>query len=101
MISWVTRPERPKNAKNEVKLEVGARRAPQLLVDNKELLSEPTTSRYTNGTFQAHIPTYILSWLTAIINPIIYVVCNPTYRESASKKLDCLASLSKFYKPPK
>ena len=60
----------------------------------KELLSNP-------GTFQAHIPTYILNWLTAIINPIIYVVCNPTYRESAAKKLNCLASLSKFVKPPK
>ena len=54
-----------------------------------------------HGTFQAHIPTYILNWLTAIINPIIYVVCNPTYRESAAKKLSCLqASLSKFYKKP-
>ena len=55
----------------------------------------------TKDTVQAHIPTYILSWLTAIINPIIYVVCNPTYRESAAKKLNCLTSLSRSYKPPK
>ena len=41
---------------------------------------------------QAHIPTYILSWMTAIINPIIYVICNPAYRESAAKKFKCLAS---------
>ena len=38
--AWVTRPERPKGAKDEVKrpekglhLEIGARRAPRLLVD--------------------------------------------------------------------
>ena len=41
IVTWVTRPERPKGAKDEVKrgpkgrkLEVGARRAPKLLVKN-------------------------------------------------------------------
>ena len=47
---------------------------------------------YLIFTSQAHIPTYILSWMTAIINPIIYVVCNPAYRESAARKFKCLAS---------
>ena len=34
IVTWVTRPERPKGAKDEVKeaLEVGAQRAPKLLV---------------------------------------------------------------------
>ena len=29
---------------------------------------------------QALIPTYIINWLTALLNPVIYVVCNPTIR---------------------
>jgi len=35
----------------------------------------------------AHIPAYILNWMTAIINPVIYVLCNPTYRAAALTKL--------------
>ena len=29
---------------------------------------------------QAHIPTYVLAWLSVIINPLLYVLCNPAYR---------------------
>jgi len=29
---------------------------------------------------KAHIPTYIISWLGVVINPLLYVLCNPTYR---------------------
>ena len=38
-------------------------------------------------SFQAHIPAYIVGWLTALINPVIYVCLNPTYREAARRKL--------------
>ena len=29
---------------------------------------------------QVHIPTYVLAWLSVIINPLLYVLCNPAYR---------------------
>ena len=29
------------------------------------------------------MPTYVLVWLTALINPILYVACNATYRAVA------------------
>jgi hypothetical protein len=37
----------------------------------------------------AHIPSYVINWLTALINPIIYVVCNPTYRAAARRRFAC------------
>ena len=40
-------------------------------------------SRYQpHITLQAHVPTYVLSWLVAVINPLLYVICNQTYRNS-------------------
>ena len=33
---------------------------------------------------QAHVPTYILSWLVAVLNPLLYVLCNQAYRWLAS-----------------
>ena len=57
IVTWVTRPERPKGAKDEVKrspkgrkLEVGARRAPKLLVVNKPSLYKRLAVG-GNGTF--------------------------------------------------
>ena len=29
------------------------------------------------------MPTYVLVWLTALVNPILYVACNATYRAVA------------------
>jgi len=29
---------------------------------------------------RVHVPTYVLSWLVAVLNPILYVLCNPAYR---------------------
>ena len=29
---------------------------------------------------QAHVATYILSWLVAVLNPLLYVLCNQAYR---------------------
>ena len=29
------------------------------------------------------MPTYVLVWLTALVNPVLYVACNPTYRAVA------------------
>ena len=30
----------------------------------------------------AHIPVYILAWLSPVINPCVYVVFNPSYRQA-------------------
>ena len=29
---------------------------------------------------KAFIPTYTINWLTALLNPVIYILCNPTFR---------------------
>ena len=29
---------------------------------------------------KAYIPTYTINWLTALLNPVIYILCNPTFR---------------------
>ena len=29
------------------------------------------------------MPTYVLVWLAALVNPILYVACNSTYRAVA------------------
>jgi len=31
---------------------------------------------------KAHIPTYMVCWFGVIINPLLYVLCNPAYRAS-------------------
>lgn len=36
----------------------------------------------------AHIPTYILVWLTVLLNPVIYVASNSTYRAAARRKFN-------------
>ena len=36
-----------------------------------------------------HIPTYAINWLNALISPVIYVVCNPTYRAAARRQFAC------------
>ena len=28
----------------------------------------------------AHIPAYILAWISPVVNPLVYVIFNPTYR---------------------
>ena len=35
---------------------------------------------YIVYNIQAHVPTYCVSWMTGIVNPIIYVAFNPGYR---------------------
>jgi len=40
------------------------------------LLLDPTGSKYT----QAHLPCYILAWLSSVIKPFVYVGCSPAYR---------------------
>ena len=46
---------------------------------------------YTNTT-QAHIPSYMFAWLSAVINPCVYVIFNPTYRQAfkdAYRRIKC------------
>ena len=38
---------------------------------------------FHNYSLKAHVPTYVLVWLTALVNPILYVACNATYRSVA------------------
>jgi hypothetical protein len=36
---------------------------------------------------QAHIPTYILSWLVGVTNPVVYVLACPRYRRAVGETL--------------
>ena len=35
---------------------------------------------------QAHIPTYIMSWLIGVANPVVYVLFCQRYRKAATEK---------------
>ena len=35
---------------------------------------------------QAHVPTYIMNWMTGIIIPLLYGLTNSSYRELARKR---------------
>jgi len=37
---------------------------------------------------KAHLPSYCFVWVSAIINPMVYVVCNPSYRSAFRRKLE-------------
>ena len=39
---------------------------------------------------QAHIPTYIMNWLTGILIPLLYGLTNSSYRQLASRSCWCL-----------
>eukprot|EP00092_Neocalanus_flemingeri_P002327 GFUD01002487.1.p1 GENE.GFUD01002487.1~~GFUD01002487.1.p1 ORF type:complete len:481 (-),score=100.37 GFUD01002487.1:359-1651(-) len=57
------------------------------------LLIDPSAEKYT----EAHLPTYILAWLSSCVKPCIYVIFNPAYRQAfidAQKKVKMILKIN-------
>ena len=50
------------------------------------------------SSHQAHIPTYMICWFGVIINPLLYVLCNPAYRLNIADISDTNMSLITHHK---
>ena len=87
---------RRKRQENEMTLTVGVIFLSYVICNlpaNLVLLIDPSAERLP----MAHIPAYVLAWLSPVANPCVYVICNPSYRQAFRDAYKGVTSFCKIH----